>query len=176
MPADGGSGEEAQKALAKRKAEEEKALEDAIREQEEADERRKKLDQQKEKAKNLSKVHLVQPEKISDKPDSEKLWTVRYAPTDIKQICGNKGNVENLSNWLEHWFDNAKRGFTGAGINGFRAVLISGPPGTGKTTAAHLVAKKLGYDIIEKNASDVRSKKLLNEHLKTCLNNTSVVG
>lgn len=43
----------------------------------------------------------------------------------------------------------------------YRAVLISGPPGIGKTTAAHLVSKIEGFVPLELNASDVRSKKLL---------------
>jgi replication factor C subunit 1 len=43
----------------------------------------------------------------------------------------------------------------------FRAVLISGPPGVGKTSAAHLVGESLGYNIVEFNASDTRSKKSL---------------
>jgi replication factor C subunit 1 len=42
-----------------------------------------------------------------------------------------------------------------------RAILISGPPGIGKTTSAHLMAKMAGYSPIELNASDVRSKKLI---------------
>lgn len=46
-------------------------------------------------------------------------------------------------------------------MGGYRAVLISGPPGIGKTTSAHLVAKLNGYTAIEVNASDARNKKLV---------------
>lgn len=46
-------------------------------------------------------------------------------------------------------------------MNTCRAVLITGPPGIGKTTSAHLVAKLEGYTPIELNASDARSKKLI---------------
>ncbi|RKO95028.1 hypothetical protein CAUPRSCDRAFT_9442, partial [Caulochytrium protostelioides] len=42
---------------------------------------------------------------------------------------------------------------------GYRAVLLSGPPGIGKTSAAHLAAKLTGRDVLEFNASDTRSKK-----------------
>lgn len=59
---------------------------------------------------------------------------------------------------------NLKSGFKKPGPDGagmFRAVLISGPPGIGKTTAAHLIGELAGYNVIEMNASDTRSKKLL---------------
>lgn len=46
-------------------------------------------------------------------------------------------------------------------MNTFRAVLITGPPGIGKTTSAHLCAKLEGFTPVELNASDVRSKKLV---------------
>lgn len=46
-------------------------------------------------------------------------------------------------------------------MNIYRAVLVSGSPGIGKTTSAHLVAKMAGYNPIELNASDARSKKLI---------------
>eukprot|EP00662_Eupelagonemidae_sp_cell21_P026614 gene26614-67316_t len=44
-----------------------------------------------------------------------------------------------------------------------RAALISGSPGIGKTTAAHLVCKQCGFDYVEFNASDHRSAKTLRE-------------
>ena len=49
---------------------------------------------------------------------------------------------------------------------GARAALLSGPPGVGKTTSAHLVAKELGFDVIELNASDKRSMMRVRELLK----------
>ena len=59
---------------------------------------------------------------------------------------------------------NYKSGFKKPGKDGmgiYRAVLISGPPGIGKTTSAHLMAQMAGYNPIELNASDARSKKLV---------------
>jgi replication factor C subunit 1 len=72
-----------------------------------------------------------------------------------------------------------KTGFKLAGADGsgvFRAVMLHGPPGIGKTTAAHLVAKLEGYDIVERNASDTRSKKLMEEGLRGVLSTNSLNG
>ena len=51
------------------------------------------------------------------------------------------------------------------GMNIFRAVMITGPPGIGKTTSAHLCAQLAGFTPIEVNASDSRSKKLVEVHI-----------
>ncbi|KAK5715829.1 DNA replication factor C complex subunit Rfc1 [Elasticomyces elasticus] len=111
-------------------------------------------------------------------PDT-RLWTVRYAPQQLAQICGNKGQVEKLTRWLRAFPKNQRTGFKMAGADGsgvYRAVMIHGPPGIGKTTAAHLVAKLEGYDIVESNASDTRSKKLVESGLKGVLSTTSLMG
>jgi hypothetical protein len=34
----------------------------------------------------------------------------------------------------------------------FKAVLISGPPGVGKSSSAKIVAEEMGYDVVEMNA------------------------
>lgn len=62
------------------------------------------------------------------------------------------------------------------GLGAFRAVLISGPPGIGKTTAAHLVADLLGYNKLELNASDTRSKKLLETAFSSTIDNATLSG
>ena len=72
-----------------------------------------------------------------------------------------------------------KKGFKAPGKDGmgvFRAVIIHGPPGIGKTTAAHLAAQLEGYDIVESNASDTRSKKMVEQGLKGILDTTSLLG
>lgn len=32
------------------------------------------------------------------------LWTVKYAPKSMKDVCGNKGILEKMQKWLESWF------------------------------------------------------------------------
>ncbi|THV96670.1 DNA replication factor C, large subunit [Aureobasidium pullulans] len=108
-----------------------------------------------------------------------RLWTVKYAPTQLGQICGNKGQVEKLGTWLRSFAKNSRTQFKLPGKDGsgtYRAVMIHGPPGIGKTTAAHLVAKLEGFDIVESNASDTRSKKLVESGLKGVLSTTSLMG
>lgn len=58
----------------------------------------------------------------------------------------------------------------------YKAALISGPPGIGKTTSVHLVCQELGMDIIEFNASDTRSKCLLQEEVSQLLTSKSLHG
>lgn len=92
------------------------------------------------------------------------LWTDRYAPQTLKEICGNKAQVDRLLEWLTDWAKSLASGFKKpgkTGMNIYRAVMITGPPGVGKTTSAHLCAKAAGFTPIELNASDARSKKLV---------------
>jgi replication factor C subunit 1 len=104
----------------------------------------------------------------ADVNDPNALWADKYAPSNSHMVLGNKDCVTKLQTWLKTW----ERTFnTGGKIkfhpkNGpFRACLISGPPGIGKTTSAVLVAQEDGRQVLELNASDARSKKLLESSL-----------
>lgn len=115
----------------------------------------------------------------SESAVDSRLWTTKYAPSSLNQICGNKATVEKLQRWLQKFPKSLKTNFKLAGPDGsgsFRAVILHGPPGIGKTTAAHLVAKMEGYDIVESNASDTRSKKLVEQGLRGVLSTNSLNG
>lgn len=68
---------------------------------------------------------------------------------------------------LDPWAKNSDGAF-------FKAALLSGPPGIGKTTTVQVICNELGFDLIEFNASDTRSKKLLEEEVSELLFNTTL--
>ncbi|KAI8976130.1 replication factor RFC1 C terminal domain-containing protein [Pilobolus umbonatus] len=101
------------------------------------------------------------------------LWAEKYRPTNIKDIVGNRTLIQTIYGWLESWEENKSvRGQRiPTDINTYGAILISGPPGIGKSTTANVVATSLGYEPVEFNASDVRSKKILKESISEMMDN-----
>jgi replication factor C subunit 1 len=178
LPAHGGGPDSAAGAAAEEKVRKETAkAADAAREMEEQ-EKAEKLAQEKLQKQALVKRPDAPPPKAVVS-DANKLWTVKYAPTLMSHIVGNKIQVERLQDWLHNFRKHAKLNFKTGGKHGmgtYRAVIIYGPPGIGKTTAAHLVAKLEGYDVVETNASDARSKRLVDEGLRGILGTTSLLG
>ena len=90
---------------------------------------------------------------VQAKPSSSNaLWTTLYHPSRIADLVGNPTNIKKLKDWLSSWKPDTKKE---------RAALLSGPPGVGKTSSATIIAKELGFEPIEFNASDTRSKKAM---------------
>uniref|UniRef100_A0A672MST4 Replication factor C subunit 1 n=1 Tax=Sinocyclocheilus grahami TaxID=75366 RepID=A0A672MST4_SINGR len=118
-------------------------------------------------------------------PESEGsslLWVDKYRPRSLKSLIGQQGDqscANKLLRWLQNWHKHhstAKFGKFGSKDDGsgFKAALLSGPPGVGKTTTAALVCEELGYSYVEMNASCTRSKNSLKEVIAESLNNTSI--
>ncbi|XP_077379412.1 replication factor C subunit 1 [Festucalex cinctus] len=118
------------------------------------------------------------------------LWVDKYRPSSLKAVIGQQGDqscANKLLRWLQNWYKHHSAGATkppaarfgkfGAGKDdgsGFKAALLSGPPGVGKTTTAALVCEELGFSYVEMNASCTRSKTNLKEVVAESLNNTSI--
>jgi replication factor C subunit 1 len=92
---------------------------------------------------------VLEPSKEERKGGRDDLWVDRYAPKTLADVIGHKESIAQLTQWLKVWPAQS------------RGALISGPPGIGKSTMAHLLAKAAGYTITEYNASDTRSISML---------------
>jgi replication factor C large subunit len=92
------------------------------------------------------------------------LWSEKYRPKSIGGMVGNEEARSKLVSWLEKWKPGSK------------AAMLVGPPGTGKTTLVHLLAARAGLNLVELNASDVRTKTRLTARIGEALTSTSLLG
>lgn len=74
-------------------------------------------------------------------------WTEKYRPKTLTEVRSNDKAIAELKEWAEKWDK--------------RAVILYGPPGIGKTSAAHALANDMGWDTIELNASDQRTANII---------------
>ena len=73
-------------------------------------------------------------------------WTEKYRPSTLTEVRGNDSARKELQQWAESWDDHRE------------AAIVHGRPGVGKTSAAHALANDLGWDVMELNASDDRTR------------------
>ncbi|MHB8559742.1 MAG: replication factor C large subunit [Thermoplasmataceae archaeon] len=76
-------------------------------------------------------------------------WADRYRPKSISELIISTSSLEKISQWLDQWKE---------GVPLKKSLVLYGPPGVGKTSAALAIAHDLGYPLVEMNASDQRNR------------------
>jgi replication factor C large subunit len=90
------------------------------------------------------------------------IWTEKYRPKNFSEIKGQEEGIEQVKLFLKNFGKKKK------------ALILHGPPGTGKTTIVHATAREINAEIFELNASDFRNKAKLQEILKPAIEQQSL--
>ncbi|XP_044044944.1 ATPase family AAA domain-containing protein 5b isoform X2 [Siniperca chuatsi] len=114
------------------------------------------------------------------------LWTDKYSPQHSSEVIGNSASVKKLKRWLKKWKlradcdgrrkmeerkqeDNRNDSWDCGDFQGeagaeddteeplCNAMLITGPPGVGKTASVYACSQELGFKVFEVNCSSQRS-------------------
>ena len=94
-------------------------------------------------------------------------WVEKYRPRRIEDVAGNPNAKKKFVAWLNLWM---------RGSPTKKAALLYGPPGTGKTSIVYAAAVQYDLELIEANASDVRSSEALRRKLYRASRDASLWG
>ncbi|KAF8984494.1 hypothetical protein BGZ46_007861 [Entomortierella lignicola] len=140
-----------------------------------------------------------EPELVDDNPkdSSEQLWVDKYKPKKYTDLMGDERVNREVLSWIKEWdqcvFGRKYKKFASEykqqqqhhkefrkqdplGRPDRKILLLTGPPGLGKTTMAHVIAKQAGYNVIEVNASDDRTGASVKGKIEAALEIQSILG
>ncbi|SDF56043.1 replication factor C large subunit [Halorientalis regularis] len=91
-------------------------------------------------------------------------WTEKYRPSTLSEVRGNDKARDALKEWGRTWDEHGE------------AAILHGSPGIGKTSAAHALANDMGWEVVELNASDSRTKDDIERLAGRAAKNTTLGG
>ncbi|XP_074549563.1 ATPase family AAA domain-containing protein 5b isoform X2 [Halichoeres trimaculatus] len=127
--------------------------------------------------------HKIPDSPCTDFLYEDVLWTDKYSPQHSSEVIGNCRSVNELQSWLQKWKlradceerrkmeekrreENSNDSWDCGDFLGesgteeeplCNTMLITGPPGVGKTAAVYACSQELGFKVFEVNCSSQRS-------------------
>jgi replication factor C large subunit len=86
----------------------------------------------------------------------------KHTPKTLDDIVSNKRAILEIKNWSKNY----KQG----------PLFIYGPPGVGKTLATNLLAKEMGWDISDTDATDIRDKETIKHIMSVATTTNNLFG
>jgi replication factor C large subunit len=90
-------------------------------------------------------------------------WIEKYRPKKFEDLKGQEEAIIKIKNFINS-FPKRKK-----------SIILHGPPGTGKTSLAYVIANEMDAEIFELNASDFRNKDKLQLILKPAIEQKSLM-
>ena len=93
-------------------------------------------------------------------------WLDKYQPKIPEDLLLSKENYNKIYSWLENFKNQT----------GPNCLYLYGPPGCGKTIIAHTFLNYFGYDITEKNLSNIKKNNDFNNEISDILKKKNILN
>ncbi|KAF3903102.1 hypothetical protein ABW21_db0204073 [Orbilia brochopaga] len=139
-----------------------------------------------ELAKNVQSLDIRGPSHVTklDKNGRKLLWTEKYRAKRFTDLLGDERTHRHILRWLQGWTTTVfgaaaaaagkKKNLLSDEQRSRKILLVTGPPGLGKTTMAHVLARQVGYETLEINASDDRTASVVKNRIKDVVGTETV--
>ncbi len=91
-------------------------------------------------------------------------WAEKYRPRHLQDIVGNTSAVRQIYEWAKTWTPQSK------------PLVLYGRPGIGKTSTAYALANDMNWEVVELNASDQRTKPIIERIAGSSSTTMSLLG
>jgi chromosome transmission fidelity protein 18 len=130
----------------------------------------------------------VEPAEKGGKSARTLMWTEKYRAKKFTDLVGDERTHRSVLRWLKSWDPIVFPGSSKIKLKGAKKddeheeqkhrkiLLLTGPPGLGKTTLAHVCARQAGYEVQEINASDERSHTVVKGRIRDMVGTENVRG